>query len=106
MDFMTNLLLCNEKNAVMTCIEGLLGYVCLIPCSMGEGELSAEHVAQLFFDSVIRVFGCQMKFCMTGILGLQQTAGGICGTAWVQGLCFQQHTIPKLMVRLNLPSVL
>ena len=41
----------------MTCIEGLLGYVCLIPCFMGEGELSAEHVAQLFFDSVVRVFG-------------------------------------------------
>ena len=24
---------------------------------MGEGELSAEHMAQLFFDSVVRVFG-------------------------------------------------
>ena len=24
---------------------------------MGKGELSAEHVAQLFFDSVVRVFG-------------------------------------------------
>ena len=41
----------------MTCIEGLLGYVRLIPCFMGEGELSAEHVAQLFFDSVVRMFG-------------------------------------------------
>ena len=41
----------------MTCIEGLLGYVHLIPCFMGEGELSAEHVAQLFFDSVVCVFG-------------------------------------------------
>ena len=54
---MTSLPLCNGNNAVMTCIEGLLGYVCLIPCFMGEGELSAEHVAQLFFDSVVRVFG-------------------------------------------------
>ena len=41
----------------MTCIEGLLGYVCLIPCFMGEGELSADHVAQLFFDSVVCIFG-------------------------------------------------
>ena len=56
---MTNLPLCNGNNAVMTCIEGLLGYVHLIPCFMGEGELSAvsaEHVGQLFFDSVVRVF--------------------------------------------------
>ena len=48
--------LCNGNNAVVTCIEGLLGYVHLIPCFMG-GELSAEHVAQLFFESVVRVFG-------------------------------------------------
>ena len=50
---MTNLPLCNGKNAVKTCIEGLLSYVHLIPCFMGEGELSAEHVEQLFFDSVV-----------------------------------------------------
>ena len=37
----------------MTCIEGLLGYVHLVLCFMGKGELSAEHVAQLFFDSVV-----------------------------------------------------
>ena len=41
----------------MTCIEGLLGYVHLIPCFMGEGELSAEYMAQLFFDFIVRVFG-------------------------------------------------
>ena len=54
---MTNQPLCNGNNAVITCIEGLLGYVRLIPCFMGEGELSAEHVAQLLFDSVVQVFG-------------------------------------------------
>ena len=54
---MTNLPLCNENNAVMTCIKGLLSYVRLIPCFMGDKELSAEHVAQLFFNSVVRVFG-------------------------------------------------
>ena len=53
---MTNLRLCNGNNAVMTCIEGLLGYVHLIPCFMGKGELSTEQVAQLFFNSVVRVF--------------------------------------------------
>ena len=41
----------------MTCIEGLLGYVRLIPCFIGEGELSAEQVAQLFVDSMVGVFG-------------------------------------------------
>ena len=54
---MTNLLLCNGKNAVMTCTEVLLGYVRLIPCFMGEGELSAERVVQLFFYSMVCVFG-------------------------------------------------
>ena len=56
-DFMTNLPLCNGENAAMICIEGLLGYVHLIPCFMGDGELSAEHMAQLYFYSVVRVFG-------------------------------------------------
>ena len=41
----------------MTCIEVLLGYVHLIPCFMGKGELSTEHVAQLVFDSVVCMFG-------------------------------------------------
>ena len=90
----------------MTCIEGLLGYVRLIPCFMGEGELSAEQVAQLFFNSVVRYLVCLMKCCMIGILGLLQTSGGIYGTVWGQGLSFPQHTIPKLMVRLNVPTVL
>ena len=56
-DFMTSLPLFNGNNAVMTCIVGLLGYICLIPCFMGEGELSSEHVEQLFFDSVVCMFG-------------------------------------------------
>ena len=88
----------------MTCIEGLLGYVRLIPCFMGEGELSAEHVAQLFFDSVVRVFGLPDEVLHDR--DPRFTSGGICGTVWVQGLSFQQHTIPKPMVRLNVPTVL
>ena len=103
---MTNLPLYNGNNAVMTCIEGLLGKVRLIPCFMGEGELSAEHMAQLFFDSVVCGLVCLMKFCMIGILGLLQTSGGICGTVWGQGLSSQKHPILKLMLKLNVPTVL
>ena len=33
------------KNAIMTCIEGLFGFVRLVPCYMGEGEISAKQVA-------------------------------------------------------------
>ena len=54
---MTNLPLCGGKNAIMTCIEGLFGFVRVIPCYMGEGELSAEQVATLFFNAVVRLFG-------------------------------------------------
>ena len=41
----------------MTCIKGVLGYMCLVPCLMGEGELSAEQVAHLFFENIVRTFG-------------------------------------------------
>ena len=58
---MTNLLLCNGNNAVITCIVGLFGYIRLVPCFMGEGELSAEHVAQLFFNSAVCLFGLPDK---------------------------------------------
>ena len=54
---MTNLPLCGAKNAIMTCIEGLFGFVRIIPCYMGEGELCAEQVSMLFFNAVVRLFG-------------------------------------------------
>ena len=41
----------------MTCIEGLFGFVRVVPCYMGGGELSAEQVATLFFNAVVRLFG-------------------------------------------------
>ena len=41
----------------MTCIEGLFGFVRVIPCYMGAGELSAEQVATFFFNAVVRLFG-------------------------------------------------
>ena len=54
---MTNLPLFNSLNAMMTCIEGVLGYMRLVPCFMGEVELSTEQVAHLSFDNVVRTFG-------------------------------------------------
>ena len=54
---MTKLPLCNDNNAMMTCIESFLGYMHLVPYFMGEGELSKEQVAYLFFKNVVRTFG-------------------------------------------------
>ena len=45
------------KNAIMTCLEGLFGFVRVVPCYMGKGELSALQVASLFFNAVVRLFG-------------------------------------------------
>ena len=45
------------RSAIMTCIEGVIGYMCLVPCFMGEGELSAEQVAHLFFENMVMTFG-------------------------------------------------
>ena len=56
-DCMTNLPLCNGSNAMLSCIEGVLGYMRLMPCFMGEGELFTEQVAHLFFKHVVRTFG-------------------------------------------------
>ena len=39
------------------CIEGLFGFVRVVPCYMGKEELSAEQVATLFFNTVVRLFG-------------------------------------------------
>ena len=41
----------------MTCIERLFGFVRVVPCYMGNGELSAKQVATLFFNAVVRLFG-------------------------------------------------
>ena len=53
---MTNLPLCGGKIAIMTCIEGLFGFVRVVPCYRGEGELSADQIATLFFNAVVRLF--------------------------------------------------
>ena len=41
----------------MTCIEGLFRFIRVVPCYRCEWELSAEQVAILFFNAVVRLFG-------------------------------------------------
>ena len=58
MDFITGLPLCGGKyNAIYTCVDRLTKFTRLTPCSLGAGELTAEAVAAMFFDSVVRQFG-------------------------------------------------
>ena len=55
MDFITGLPLCGGKyNAIYTCVDRLTKLTRLTPCSLGAGELTAEAVAAMFFDSVVR----------------------------------------------------
>ena len=41
----------------MTCIKGLFGFVRIVSCYMGKGELLSEQVAMLFFCAVVRLSG-------------------------------------------------
>ena len=54
---MTNLPLSHGYNAIMTVVERLTKYTRFIPCTMGENELSAVTVAELFFANIVRAFG-------------------------------------------------
>lgn len=40
-----------------TCVDKLTKYVKLSPCFVGEGQLDAPAVADLFFTNVVRTFG-------------------------------------------------
>ena len=57
MDFITSLTEDQGSNAIFTCIEKLMKLVHLTPCHMGEGLLSAEQIAKLFYENVVRFFG-------------------------------------------------
>ena len=61
MDFITNLPMSNGFNTIFTCVDALTKYTQLTPCFVGEGRLSAPSVARLFFDAVVRLFGCPRK---------------------------------------------
>ena len=57
MDFITSLPKDQGYNAIFTCIDKLTKFVCLTPCCMGEGLLSAEQTTKLFYENVVRLFG-------------------------------------------------
>ena len=57
MDFIIDLPLCIGCNAIFTCVDKQTKYVRLVPCFVGEGALSAQVMAQLFFEHVVRIFG-------------------------------------------------
>ena len=56
MDFITNHLIFADCNAVFTCIDKFTKYICLTPCFVGEGQLSAAQCARLFFDAIVHMF--------------------------------------------------
>ena len=46
-----------QYNAMLVCVDKFSKFTRIIPCFMGEGELTAPVVARLFFDHVVRLFG-------------------------------------------------
>ena len=44
-DFITCLPISHSFNTVLVCIDKLTKFVCLAPCAIGEGELSAKAIA-------------------------------------------------------------
>ena len=54
---MTNLPLLQGYNAIMTVVERLTKYTRFIPCTIGDNELSAVAIAELFFTNIVRAFG-------------------------------------------------
>ena len=57
MDFITDLPLSHNCNAILVCVNRLTKFTKLIPCFMGDESLTAEQVAHLFFHHVVRHFG-------------------------------------------------
>ena len=54
---MTDLPLSQGFNAFMTAVEKLTKYVVVMPCVLGEGQLSAAATANLLFDGIVLHFG-------------------------------------------------
>ena len=44
-------------NGLFVCMDKFSKYCQLVPIFVGEGELSARQVAQLFFDAVVQLLG-------------------------------------------------
>ena len=57
MDFITGLLECNGKNALMVCCDKLGKLSRLVPTWVVENHLSAPKVAKLFFANWVCYYG-------------------------------------------------
>ena len=51
MDFMVELPEVNGFNALMVIVDKLGKLSCLVPCRLGEGQLTAPEVAKLFYKN-------------------------------------------------------
>ena len=56
-DFMTDLPEVDGYNALMVVVDKFGKLSRLVPCRLGEGQLTAHHVVYLFFDSWVGLFG-------------------------------------------------
>ena len=57
MDFMVDLPEVNSFNTLMVIVNKLGKLLRLVPCRVGEGQLTAPEVAKLFFENWVRFFG-------------------------------------------------
>ena len=57
MDFMVELPEVNGFNALMVIVDKMGKLSRLIPCRVGEGQLTTPQVAMLFFENWVRFFG-------------------------------------------------
>ena len=57
MEFMVKLPEVNGFNALMVIVDKLGKLLRLVPCRVGEGQLTAPEVAKLFFKNWVRFFG-------------------------------------------------
>ena len=56
-DFVGDLPMSQGYNSFLTCVEKLSKYLVLIPCTMGDNQLSATAVADLFYTHIVSRFG-------------------------------------------------
>ena len=57
LDFVADLPPARGFNCVLTVVDCLTKFTCLIACTMGEDRLSAAQVAKLLFENIVRFFG-------------------------------------------------
>ena len=66
MDFITDLPIVEHLgrsyNYIYTVVDRLIKFVQIIPCFMGDDDLTATDVAQLFFTYIVKLFGVPKSF--------------------------------------------